>query len=126
MTDMPRQPFQTFDPAGEPGAAKVAAARPAVAPRAPAADAADNSMQPIGVVLEIAGSGSMVALDLQRLTDCSRDADPSIAMAGQVGSQVKIKTNDGWLLASVRTQKQDRRSDGILANIDFMGEGEEE
>ena len=83
-------------------------------------------MQPIGVVLEISGAGSMVALDLQRLTECASDADPSIAIAGQVGSQVKIKCADGWLLASVRNQKQDRRSDGILANIDFMGEGDEE
>jgi len=121
MTDMPTQPFQTFDPAAEPGAAKVDAAR-----AAPRAAAADNAQQPIGVVLEIAGSGSMIALDLQRLTECSKDGDPSIAIAGQVGSQVKIKTADGWLLASVRNQKQDRRADGILANIDFLGEGSEE
>jgi len=117
MNDMPRQGFQTFDPAAEPGA------RPAHRPQA--ADA-ENALQPIGVVLEIAGSGSMIALDPQRLNDCAKDADPSVAQAGQVGSQVKIKTGDGWLLASVRNQKQDRRSDGILANIDFMGEGAEE
>ncbi len=79
-------------------------------------------------MLEIAGSGSQVALDLQRLNECMDDSDPSIALAGQVGSQVKIKTQDGWLLASVRNQRQDRRGDGggILANIDFMGEGSEE
>jgi hypothetical protein len=123
MTDMPTQPFQTFDPAAEPGAAKPDARRPAPATRD---GATDNAQQPIGVVLEIAGSGSMIALDLQRLTECSKDSDPSVSLAGQVGSQVKIKTNDGWLLASVRNQKQDRRADGILANIDFMGEGEEE
>src|SRR6478609_8263281 len=120
MTDMPTQQFQTFDPAAEPGAARVEGTRP------PRAGSSDNAQQPIGVVLEIAGSGSMIALDLQRLTECGKDADPSISQAGQVGSQVKIKTNDGWLLASVRNQKQDRRSDGILTNIDFMGEGEEE
>ncbi|MGZ3171702.1 MAG: ATP-binding protein [Croceibacterium sp.] len=123
MTDMPRQHFQTFDPAAEPGAAKVDAVRQTPAR---SADVTDNAQNPIGVVLEIAGSGSMIALDLQRLTECAKDADPSIAITGQVGSQVKIKTNDGWLLASVRNQKQDRRADGILANIDFMGEGEEE
>ena len=118
MNDMPRQGFQTFDPAAEPGAKPAAA-------RAPAGDS-DNALQPIGVVLEIAGSGSMIALDPQRLNDCAKDVDPSIAITGQVGSQVKIKTGDGWLLASVRNQKQDRRADGILANIDFMGEGAEE
>jgi hypothetical protein len=119
MNDMPRQPFNTFNPANEPGA---------VPARAPAAQAPnpDNAVQPIGVVLEIAGSGSQIALDLERLNECMEDADPSIALAGQVGSQVKIKTKDGWLLASVRNQRQDRRAGdggGILANIDFMGEG---
>jgi uncharacterized protein len=122
MNDMPRQPFNTFNPANEPGA---------VPARAPAAQAPnpDNAVQPIGVILEIAGSGSQIALDLERLTECMEDADPSIALAGQVGSQVKIKTKDGWLLASVRNQRQDRRAGdggGILANIDFMGEGREE
>ena len=89
---------------------------------------ADCAQQPIGVVLEIAGSGSAIALDLQRLNECMADDDPSIALAGQVGSQIKIKTNDGWLLASVRNQRQDRRGEGnsIVANIDFMGEGMEE
>lgn len=83
---------------------------------------------PIGIVLEIAGSGSAIALDMDRLNECMADADPAIALAGQVGSQIKIKTRDGWLLASVRNQKQDRRGDGraVIANIDFMGEGTEE
>src|SRR5688500_7725963 len=119
MTEMPKQPFTTFNPADEPGA---------VGPGSGGQNSSfDNAMQPIGVVLEIAGSGSQIALDLQRLNECMDDADPSIALAGQVGSQVKIKTPEGWLLASVRNQRQDRRADGgILANIDFMGEGKEE
>ncbi|WP_082553719.1 ATP-binding protein [Altererythrobacter sp. Root672] len=120
MSEMPKQ-FNTFNPAEEPGAV-------AVAPRAPRDAATENAIQPIGVVIEIAGSGSQIAIDMQRLNECMDDADPSIALAGQVGSQVKIKTKDGWLLASVRNQRQDRRRDGdsILANIDFMGEGSEE
>ena len=54
--------------------------------------------------------------------------DPSVALAGQVGSPIKIKTKDGWLLASVRNQKQDSRNadNAVIANIDFMGEGMEE
>ena len=120
MTEMPSQQFQTFDPAQEPGA--VAVNRPAEK-----ATSFENAGQPIGIVLEIAGSGSQIALDLERLNECMEDEDPSIALAGQVGSQVKIKTPDGWLLASVRNQRQDRRTQGgILANIDFMGEGREE
>ncbi len=95
---------------------------------APAAEPGiDNARDPIGVVLEIAGSGSQVALDLQRLQECSADSDPSIALAGQVGSQIKIRVGKSWLLASVRTQRQDSKSPGgIVANIDFLGEGQEE
>ena len=82
---------------------------------------------PIGVVLEIAGPGSLVALDLQRLQECMGDHDPSVALSGQVGSQVKIRSGNKWLLANIRNQKQDRRAAGsILANIDFLGEGDEE
>ena len=91
------------------------------------AQPADNSREPIGIVLEIAGSGSQIALDLQRLQECARDQDPSIALSGQVGSQIKIRVGNGWLLASVRTQRQDSKTaGGILAHIDFLGEGDEE
>ncbi|MFN5821730.1 MAG: ATPase, partial [Novosphingobium sp.] len=98
----------------------------AEAEAAPAAagQAIDNAREPIGIVLEIAGSGSAIALDLQRLQECTEDADPSIALAGQVGSQIKIRVGKGWLLASVRTQRQDSKTPGgIMAQIDFLGEG---
>ena len=92
MTEMPKQPFNTFNSADEPGAVPpiVAAAVPATK-----RSSFDNAGQPIGVVLEIAGSGSQIALDPQRLNECVDDEDPSIALAGQVGSQVKIKTSEG-------------------------------
>ncbi|MFC0588499.1 ATP-binding protein [Novosphingobium aquiterrae] len=112
-------------------------ARPASANEVPA-DAAqvaaqvagsgvDNARDPIGIVLEIAGAGSHIALDLTRLQECSGDPDPSVALAGQVGSQIKIRVGRGWLLASVRTQRQDAKTPGgIMAAIDFLGEGDEE
>ncbi len=109
------------------GAARVAAAPSDVPAEAAQAPGADNARDPIGVVLEIAGSGSAIALDLQRLQECSGDLDPSVALAGQVGSQVKIRVGRGWLLASVRTQRQDAKTPGgIMAQIDFLGEGDEE
>jgi len=87
----------------------------------------DNTRLPIGVVLEISGSSSQIAFDLQRINECMADADPSIALAGQVGSQVKVRVGDTWLLASVRDQRKDRRTEGgIIAHIDFLGEGNEE
>jgi len=87
----------------------------------------DNAIQPVGVVVEVAGSGSQIALDLQRLNECMADEDPSVALAGQVGSQIKIRAGNAWLLASVRNQRQDRRTGGgIIADVDFLGEGMEE
>lgn len=92
-----------------------------------AAALSDNAIQPIGVVVEVAGSGSQIALDMQRLNECMADEDPSIALAGQVGSQIKIRAGNAWLLASVRNQRQDRRAGGgIVADVDFLGEGMEE
>ena len=89
---------------------------------------AANAVQPIGVVLDVSGAGSQIAFDAQRLNECMQDSDPSVALAGQVGSQVKLRVGKSWLLASVRNQKQDSRgnSGGILSAVDFLGEGEEE
>ncbi|TMM49089.1 DUF87 domain-containing protein [Qipengyuania marisflavi] len=105
-------------------------ATPSPEPEAEADEApvalSDNAGQPLGVVLEISGAGSQIAIDLQRLNECMTDEDPSIAMAGQVGSQIKIRVGNSWLLASVRNQKQDRKAGSIVANIDFLGEGVEE
>lgn len=118
MTDLSKQQFSTFEPAEAPqGLAEAGLG-----------GGPDNASQPIGVVLEIAGSGSQIALDVERLNECAADSDPSIALAGQVGSQIKIRVPGGWLLASVRNQRQDRRGPAasIVANIDFLGEGEEE
>ncbi|WP_247712912.1 ATP-binding protein [Qipengyuania intermedia] len=126
---------QAERPVPQPAPRQEAAPAPVAAPAEPQQSRneapeqgsdSDNAMQPIGVVLEIAGSGSQVAIDLQRLTECADDSDPSVAMAGQVGSQIKIRVGNSWLLASVRNQKQDRKAGSILANIDFLGEGVEE
>jgi hypothetical protein len=81
----------------------------------------------IGFVMEIAGSGSQVTLDAGILNELMPHSDPSIAMAGQVGSQIKIRVGNTWLLASIRTQKLHERDQGvIMAAVDFLGEGDEE
>ncbi len=101
----------------------------AQAPQAPRASTAHNnagnSLYKIGTVLEIAGSGSQVALDSMTLNKLMENSDPSIAMSGQVGSQVKIRVGNVWLLASIRTQKL-VGGDQIVAAVDFLGEGDEE
>jgi uncharacterized protein len=100
---------------------------PEPAPAAGAAPAAGPALHHIGYVMEIAGSGSQVTLDAQVLTELMAHSDPSIAMAGQVGSQIKIRVGSTWLMASIRTQKLHPQEHGaILAAVDFLGEGDEE
>jgi uncharacterized protein len=114
----------------EPAEAPAAAA-PAVGigvqPGLPRHSAASNSLHLIGTVIEIAGSGSQISLDAASINALMGHSDPSIGMAGQVGSQVKIRVGNTWLLASIRTQKLHSRDIGIIvAAVDFLGEGDEE
>ncbi|WP_407822130.1 ATP-binding protein [Sphingomonas arvum] len=84
--------------------------------------APSQQVEPIGQVLEIAGSGSRIRMNTERLMALQDHADPSVAMSGQVGSQVKMALPGAWLIANVRTMKRD--DDGsITAMIDFLGEG---
>ena len=105
-------------------------ATPSPAPTAdvPAGNPSPNTgLHHIGFVMEIAGSGSQVTLDAGILTGLMSHSDPSIAMSGQVGSQIKIRVGNTWLLASIRTQKLHERDHGvIMAQVDFLGEGDEE
>lgn len=87
----------------------------------------EMSREPIGAILEISGAGARIAFDLDRLNHSAQDGDPSVAMSGLVGSQVKVRVGRGWLLASIRNQKSDATvPGGIVAEADFLGEGLEE
>ena len=78
--------------------------------------------EPIGEVFEIAGSGAPIRMDAARLAALQAHKDPSIALSGQVGSQIKMVVGNSWLLANVRTL---RGGDGgeLIAYVDFLGEG---
>ena len=99
---------------------------------APASMTPSNLCSPLngvamGAVFQIAGSSSQVLIDTATLQQFSSDPDPCIAMAGQVGSQVKMRVGTTWLVANVRSLALDRKTDGlIVADIDFLGEGDEE
>lgn len=81
----------------------------------------------IGFVMEISGSDSQVTLDASLLASLNAHSDSSIAMSGQVGSQIKIRVGNSWLLANIRTQKMHERDHKIItAQVDFLGEGDEE
>ena len=78
-------------------------------------------------VTEIAGSSSQIVLDPAVLQTIHDDWDPSIAMAGQVNSLIKIRVGSTWLLANVRSLRLDAETETkIFAFIDFLGEGDEE
>ena len=80
----------------------------------------------IGAVFQIAGSSSKVLIDAASIAALAQDHDPCTAMAGQVGSQVKMRVGAAWLIASVRSMTLDRQDSGlIIADVDFLGEGEE-
>jgi hypothetical protein len=81
-----------------------------------------EALPPIGKVLEIAGSGSQICMDSKALAGFQSHKDPSVAMSGQVGSQVKMIVGNSWLIANVRTMRADVSGE-ILANVDFLGEG---
>jgi uncharacterized protein len=93
----------------------------------PSPNAVRPSLSEIGYVLDISGSSSRISLSQNALEILSQNPDPSLAMAGQVGSQIKIRVGATWLVANVRTLSADADAPGMIAgNIDFLGEGDEE
>jgi len=88
----------------------------------PANAAAAAKLAAIGEVVEIAGSGSQIRIDGAALAALQSHKDPSVAMSGQVGSQVKMFVDKNWLIANVRTMRA--TDDGqVFAHVDFLGEG---
>ena len=85
-----------------------------------------NSIQ-IGSVLDISGSASRVLISSEAMNTLSGANDPSLAAAGQVGSQIKVKVGATWLVANVRTLQKSFDTPGhVVAMVDFLGEGDEE
>ena len=75
--------------------------------------AATSPIPAIGHVVEIAGSGAAWSMHADRMHHLMNHPDPSIAMSGQVGSQIKMKVGASWLIANVRTlcvRRRRRRS----------------
>src|SRR3546814_13743422 len=81
----------------------------------------------IGEGFAISGSASRILLDSAAIGKLASSNDAAVAMAGQVGAQVKVRVGNVWLIASIRDQQLDARGEGlIIATIDFLGEGDEE
>ena len=130
----PRMPGEEAAPraAAPPAEAALKERQPNRRAPDPAGESADEQARPstghkaIGRIFGISGSASSALLDAERLKQCQADEDPSVQLAGLVGSQIKVRVGKTWLLASVRAQSQDTATGQIVAEIDFLGEGEEE
>jgi hypothetical protein len=108
---------QFLDEIGSYGDAESVPGRAAQAPSAP--------QLAIGRVLEIAGSGSAVVMDAAALHALATNVDPSLAMSGQVGSQIKMHVAGAWLIANVRTLRVGDEPGTVCAKVDFLGEGKQ-
>lgn len=86
----------------------------------------DSPLTEIGFVLDVGGGSARVIFDaraVQRLHD-GAETGVGIALAGEVGSQIKMRCGDLWLAANVRSLSLERGDgDRIAAEIDFLGEG---
>src|SRR6476661_6353151 len=91
---------------------------------APAAPAKAKAAAPgaVGKVVEIAGSGSQIRMDGATINSLLTNSDPSVAMSGQVGSQVKMLVAGSFLIANVRTLRSADNGE-LIAHVDFLGEG---
>ncbi|AXJ95220.1 ATPase [Sphingomonas sp. FARSPH] len=88
---------------------------------------AAGPLTPVGCVTAVGGGGSRVLLDRASLDLVAQDGDPVVAAAGQVGGQIKMRVAGAWLIANVRNLSlQQGGQDWIVADIDFLGEGDEE
>src|SRR5690349_20290289 len=83
---------------------------------------APAKLDAIGQVVEIAGSGSQIRMNGAALMALQSHSDPSVAMSGQVGSQVKMVVGNSWLIANVRTLRGNEGGE-LVAHVDFLGEG---
>ena len=90
---------------------------------AEAASTPKTQLPSIGNVVDIAGSGSQVHMQAARLIELETHKDPSVAMSGQVGSQIKMAVGKSWLIANVRTLRA-AENGMVIANVDFLGEGD--
>ncbi|MCW6531637.1 MULTISPECIES: ATP-binding protein [Sphingomonas] len=87
----------------------------------------ERHTDPIGIVTEIAGASGRVMFDMATLAALAGNDDPVAAASGQVGGQIKVQVESRWLVASVRALRlQDLASGQVEAQIDFLGEGDEE
>ncbi|WP_404711158.1 ATP-binding protein [Sphingomonas sp. MMS24-J13] len=83
--------------------------------------AASTEVPEIGRIIAIAGSAAEITLDARLL---SLAAAHGWVEPGAIGSHLKLRIGDRWIVAQLRTLRlADADSDLLLGTIDFIGEG---
>jgi uncharacterized protein len=78
----------------------------------------------LGRVVEIAGAGAQVSLDAHMMAMVRRESGG--APPGTIGSHVKLRVGERWVLAQIRTLRLAQAdSDLVLGMVDFAGEGDD-
>ena len=77
---------------------------------------------PIGTLRDVAGASSRILLSSPALHALGDEDDVAVRLSGQVGNMVKMRAGDLWVMANVRGLRSD--PEGLMADVDFIGEGE--
>jgi len=85
-------------------------------------NATSLSASPLGRIETVSGRGGETRLDPKILELISRDADPAIAMGGEMGSLLKMMVANRCVVACVDSLGHEAGK--ISASISFLGEGE--
>lgn len=80
----------------------------------------------IGVIGNVTASNATCRINASNLKSLQESSDKVHQMAGLVGSQVKIKVHESWLIADIKEVKRfvDEKGEWIVAEIEFLGEGD--
>lgn len=80
----------------------------------------------IGVIGNVTASNATCRINANNLRNLQESGEKVHRMAGLVGSQVKIKVNNSWLIADIKEVKRfvDEKGEWIVAEIEFLGEGD--
>ena len=84
--------------------------------------AASLAATPLGRIETVAGGGAETRLNPQLLELMARDADVAVAMAGEIGSMLKMTVAGRCVIGSVHALGHEGGE--ITARISFLGEGE--
>lgn len=77
----------------------------------------------LGTITAVLGDQATAVIDRAGIACASTSQDIAIRTAGQVGSQVKVRVENRWVVASIKTIRAAGDDGHLQADLDFIGEG---